>query len=97
MNNMYTVYVLKSLATGQFYTGQTENLSRRLKEHNEGLSEYTKGRGPWELVYYEEYETRSEAMSREKFLKSGKGREWLQDKIDQSRENRLDEETGSLG
>lgn len=77
---MYTVYVLKSQSTAKRYVGQTANLAKRLAEHNNGLSKYTKGRGPWRLIHQEHYKTRSEAMVREKFLKSGKGRELL-DKI----------------
>jgi len=77
---MYTVYVLKSQSTAKRYVGQTADLVKRVAEHNSGLSKYTKGRGPWKLIYKEHYKTRSEAMVREKFLKSGKGRGLL-DKI----------------
>ena len=61
------------------YTGHTQDLESRLAAHNRGLSRYTKQRGPWVLVYSEEFETRSEAMKREKFFKSGKGREALKE------------------
>ncbi|HOH84052.1 MAG TPA: GIY-YIG nuclease family protein [Bacteroidales bacterium] len=75
----YTVYVLKSLSTGKLYTGQTEDIKRRLNEHQTGTGpvRYTKGRGPWELVYTEEYDERSQAMKREKYLKTGAGRDFL--------------------
>ena len=73
----YYIYILKSLTTGKRYTGSTQNLEARLRAHNDGLSPYTKGRGPWELLYSEEFPTRSEAMKREKFLKTGKGRDFL--------------------
>jgi len=73
----YYIYILKSSTTGKRYTGSTQNLEARLKAHNDGLSPYTKGRGPWELIYSEEFPTRSEAMKREKFLKTGKGRDFL--------------------
>ncbi len=72
---MFCVYILQSQSTGKRYVGQTSNLERRLDAHNQELSRYTKGRGPWVLVYSETYNTRSEAIVREKFLKSGKGRE----------------------
>ena len=75
----YYIYILKSSTTGKLYTGSTQNLEARLKAHNDGLSPYTKGRGPWELMYSEEYPTRSEAMKREKFLKTGKGRDFLKE------------------
>ncbi|MDQ5953909.1 MAG: putative endonuclease [Patescibacteria group bacterium] len=74
---MYTVYVLKSLKNNYRYIGQTNNLNKRLNEHNSGLSKSTKNIRPLVLDYSEEYATRSEAMKRERFLKSGKGREWL--------------------
>jgi putative endonuclease len=73
----YYIYILKSSTTGKRYTGSTQNLEARLKAHNDGLSPYTKGRGPWELIYSEEFPTRSDAMKREKFLKTGEGRDFL--------------------
>ena len=74
---MYDVYVLKSLKDGRFYTGITNNLERRLKEHNKGKSSTpsTKNRGPFMIVYREKVKTRGEARKREKYLKSGAGRE----------------------
>lgn len=75
--NMYTVYVLKSLKNNYRYIGQTKDINKRLAEHNAGLSKSTKNIRPLVLDYTEEYYTRSEAMKRERFLKSGKGREWL--------------------
>ena len=74
---MYTVYVLRSLKNNYRYIGQTNNIDKRLAEHNSGLSKSTKNIRPLVLDYSEEYATRSEAMKRERFLKSGKGREWL--------------------
>ncbi len=73
---MYSVYVILS-ESGILYVGQTDNLSRRLEEHNAGVSFYTRRSKSWKLVYKEEYATRSEAMKREKVLKSGKGRDFL--------------------
>ncbi len=77
----YTVYVLVSETTGKRYTGQTDDLDRRLAEHNNpdhNLRKHTsRNAGPWRLVLTEEYPTRSEAMRREKWLKSGVGRAWL--------------------
>jgi putative endonuclease len=70
----YFVYVLKSGATGSSYIGHTSNLEKRLVEHNSGKSLSTRGRRPWSLVYKEEYMTRSEAASRERYFKSVKGR-----------------------
>ena len=78
---MFYVYVLQSLSYGCRYVGSTGDLEKRLNQHNEGLARYTKGRRPWELIYFEEFSTRSEAMRRERFLKSGRGREELNGKI----------------
>ena len=74
---MFFVYVLQSESTKHFYTGSTSNLSLRLSQHNSGETKSTKNRGPWKLVHREEFATRSEAMRRESFLKSGKGRDQL--------------------
>ncbi len=56
---MYKVYVIYSEQTKSKYTGHTEDLERRINEHNNGLlGVHTKGKGPWKLVYLEEFETR---------------------------------------
>ncbi len=55
---------------GTYYTGWTTNLEKRVKAHNEGKgAKYTRTRGPVELVYYEEYEDKIEAMRREYAIK----------------------------
>ena len=74
---MFYTYVLRSVKKGMLYKGSTEDLNRRLLEHNSGMVNYTSKYLPWDLVYWEEFPTRSEAMKREKFFKSGKGRELL--------------------
>ena len=80
---MYFVYVKQSLKDGRFYTGQTEDLERRLQEHNSGvgLVRYTKGKGPWKLIYHEEVVSRAEAMAREKYFKTGAGRDFVKKMI----------------
>ena len=75
---MFYVYILKSLNDFKRYIGQTENLHKRLDEHNDGICKSTKSRRPFELIYYEEFKTRSEVMKRERFFKSGKVREFLE-------------------
>ena len=74
---MFEVYVLRSQSTGRLYTGFSADLVQRVGQHNLGISKSTKNRGPWDIVYTEPYATRSEAMRREKYLKSGRGREEL--------------------
>jgi len=72
---MFYVYILQSIRNKQFYIGHTNNLTRRLREHRSGGTTSLKGRGLYKLVYYEKLETRAEALLREKYLKSGSGRE----------------------
>ena len=71
---MYSVYVLRNQSSGKHYTGHTADLTQRIGQHNHGLTKSTKNRGAWELVYVETFETKSAAMQRERFLKSGQGR-----------------------
>jgi putative endonuclease len=73
---MYYIYVLRNLK-GRLYIGSAENLERRIKRHQEGSVRWTSGRGPWELAYHETFATRSEAMTRERTLKSGKANQEL--------------------
>ncbi len=61
----YYAYVLQSKKNGMWYTGFTADLRKRLKEHNAGKSAYTKGRGPFELIYYEAYKDKQDARSRD--------------------------------
>ncbi|MCD4769851.1 MAG: GIY-YIG nuclease family protein [Bacteroidales bacterium] len=68
----YFVYILKSKKDSSFYIGYTSNLERRLSEHNEGRSRYTAKKAPWELHYFEEFLSKSEAIKRERFLKKQK-------------------------
>lgn len=78
---MYYTYVLRSLKNKRFYIGSTNNLERRLIEHNIGKSKYTRSAKPFKLVYFEKFDTRQEAVKRELFFKTGKGREYLRSKI----------------
>ena len=74
---MYYVYILLSLKNGRRYLGHTNNLERRIKEHNNGETRSIKAYIPYKLVYVERYMTREEASKREKYFKSGAGREKL--------------------
>jgi putative endonuclease len=77
----YFVYILRSCISGKFYIGQTNNLCKRLEQHNSGYSKSTKSEIPWELVYKEVYNNRSEAMKRERQLKSFKSKSYLNEII----------------
>ncbi len=74
---MWYIYILRSLKNNRVYTGSTNNLERRLMEHNSGHSKYTSLTRPFELIYKEDFTTRLEARQRELFLKTGKGRDLL--------------------
>ena len=77
---MYITYVLRSLKNKTYYYGQTSDLAQRLINHNSGLSKYTKRGIPWELIYIEDFETRSDALKREKYFKSYNGYKYLLEK-----------------
>ena len=66
---MFFVYILKSKKDNKHYIGSTNNLDRRIDEHNLGLVPSTKSRVPFELVYYEAYKSETDARRREKNLK----------------------------
>ena len=74
---MFFVYVLVSEKNGDLYIGQTDNLERRLKEHEAGRTRTTRANGPYHLVYSEQFGKREDAVKRERKLKSGSGREFL--------------------
>ena len=74
---MFYVYILRSEVDGRLYKGMTNNLQKRIEGHNSAKNKSTKGFLTWILVYNEEFETRIEARAREKFFKSGVGREYL--------------------
>jgi putative endonuclease len=76
---MFYVYALYSNVANRMYIGLTSNIERRLLEHNSGLTKSTKSYKPWALFYSEKCNTRIEAREREKYLKSGCGREILKE------------------
>lgn len=82
---MWLVYVLKSLTTSRFYVGSTNNLERRLSEHNAGQTTSTRGRGPWEAVSTEGFPTKAEATRRERAIKSWKSHRSIQELVDRGR------------
>ena len=78
---VWHVYVLVSLTSKIRYVGMTQNLSRRLLEHNAGKSKFTSGHLPWTMVYSESFANSKEARLREKYFKSYTGRRFLDDKL----------------
>lgn len=74
---MYHVYAIKSSVRHYVYIGITDNIERRLSQHNSGRNKTTKPYRPFEVIYTETFNTRLEAREKEKYLKSGTGREFL--------------------
>lgn len=78
---MFYVYVLKSGFDGNFYIGHTADLRKRLAEHNRGKIASTRKRIPFELVYYEASRDLSDAVRREKYLKTTYGHRYLRSRL----------------
>jgi len=78
---MFYTYILKSEKNGRFYTGYTNDLRKRLIQHNKGKSCYTKNNTPYLLVYYEACLSKDDARSREVYLKSGMGKRFVKNRI----------------
>jgi len=78
---MFFVYILKSQKNGRFYIGQTNNIDRRIKRHNMGLVSSTMNHRPYQLAYIEKFDSRSEAMRREKYLKSLKNIRYILNQV----------------
>ncbi len=75
----YYVYIIRS-KEGFIYKGMTDNLDRRLVEHNnKALSFWTKRGSDWKLIYKEEFDNKTDALKMEKWLKTGVGREYLKE------------------
>jgi putative endonuclease len=77
----FYVYLLESDKDQSWYIGYTNNLDKRLVEHNEGKSYYTKRKIPWKVIYYETSFNKYDAIAREKYLKTGMGRKYLKNRL----------------
>ena len=77
----FFVYILFSDTFEKFYVGMTNDLTRRLRQHNTNQVLSTKAYAPWSIVYNETFETRAEARQREKYLKSAAGRRWRKNNL----------------
>ena len=82
---MYTTYILYSELHDRYYIGQTNNVDDRIKRHNAGYVRSTKAYRPWVVVYQINFESRSEAVRRETYLKSLKSKIKLKELIETSR------------
>lgn len=79
--DFYYTYVLRSLKNGRWYTGYTRDLRKRLKEHNNNQSTYTKNRGPFEIIYFEACANEDDAKARELYLKTGMGKRYIKNRL----------------
>lgn len=74
---MFTVYAIRSLVKVYIYVGHTNSLTRRFREHNTGKNKTTRAYRPFRIIHKESFRTRIQARVREKYLKSGIGKEFL--------------------
>ncbi len=74
---MYTLYILHSITLDRYYIGYTNDIVRRLSEHNRIKGKFTDAGIPWSLVYSESFASKKEAMLREKFIKSRKSKKFI--------------------
>ena len=77
LSKFYFVYILRSLKDGLFYIGYSDNLKQRVYDHNMGKNVSTKNRRPLELIFYEAYRDKADALRREAYFKSTKGKTTL--------------------
>jgi putative endonuclease len=77
MNQMIFLYVIRSKVNGDLYVGICKDIANRLNEHTRGKNRYTKGLKPWKVVYSEEFIDWKSAREKEKYYKSGVGKEYL--------------------
>ena len=74
---MFTLYILHSKSFDRFYVGYTNDIARRMTEHNRIKGKFTDAGIPWILVYTESFNSKKEAMNREKFIKSRKSKTFI--------------------
>lgn len=74
IEDFFYVYILKSQKDGNLYTGFTNDLSRRLQEHQQGKNTSTSKRLPVELIYFEGHKSKKDALRRESYFKTSKGK-----------------------
>ena len=78
---MFYTYVLKSDKDKRWYTGCTSDLRKRFNDYNLGKNFATKGRGSFEIIYYEACINKNDAFAREKYLKSGPGKRYIKNRL----------------
>jgi putative endonuclease len=84
---MHHVYLIFSDKDGKFFKGSTEDLKRRIAEHEAGYVKSTVRRKPLKLIYYEACLNEADARVRERYLKSGAGKKYLRNRLKRYLEN----------
>jgi putative endonuclease len=74
---MYNTYILESEKSKKWYIGHSNDLKRRIQEHNHGQTKSTKNKGPWKLIFKREFKNRSEALDFEFVLKKLKNKHYI--------------------
>ena len=80
---MFYNYTIESIKNGELYSGYTEDLQKRLKEHNQGLNISTKRYIPWKCIYYEACLNKEDAIRREKYMKTTQGTRLIKSRLKQ--------------
>jgi putative endonuclease len=78
---MFYTYIIESGKNGHWYTGSTNDLQKRLKQHNDKKSTWTKNGVPWRLIYYEACLNEEDSRARERYLKTGMGKRYLKNRL----------------
>jgi len=78
---IWYVYLLQSKKSKNWYTGGTSDLRKRFKQDQDNLVTATKGRGPFDLIYYEACFNKKDTFAREQYLKSGMGKRYLRNRL----------------
>lgn len=81
VDKSWYTYVLLSEKDGKYYTGCTGDLRKRFEQHQSGKNTSTKHRGPWRLIYYEACQLETDALAREKYLKTGMGKRYIKNRL----------------
>jgi len=81
MNKFYYTYILLSERDNNYYTGYTKNIELRFEQHNKGLVKSTKDRRPLKLIYFEACLNQTDALKREKYLKTHYGKMFLKNRL----------------
>jgi len=80
-NGKFFVYILQSTRDFSFYVGQCDDLDKRMSKHFDGMSKYTATKRPWRLVYFEMYDSRSDAIKRENQIKKMKSKKFVENLV----------------